>query len=50
MAFRWFALAVFLGALFVSAYHRRRARERETIPRRREGGALMAARALVAIP
>ena len=50
MAFRWLALAVFVGALFVSAYHRRRARERETIPRRREGGAMMAARALVAFP
>ena len=50
MPFRWLALAVFVGALFVSAYHRRRARERETIPRRREGGAMMAARALVAFP
>ena len=48
MAFRWLALAVFVGALFVSAYHRRRARERETIPRRRGGGAMMAAQALVA--
>ena len=26
MAFRWIALAVFVGALTVSAYHRRRAR------------------------
>jgi len=50
MPFRWLALAVFVGALCVSAYHRRRARERETIPRRREGGAMMAARALVAFP
>ena len=50
MPFRWIALAVFVGALSVSAFHRRRARERETIPRRREGGALMAARALVAFP
>ncbi|HMJ84494.1 MAG TPA: isoprenylcysteine carboxylmethyltransferase family protein [Vicinamibacterales bacterium] len=50
MAFRWLALAVFAGALSVSAYHRRRARECETIPRRREGGAMMAARALVAFP
>ena len=50
MAFRWLALAVFVGALFVSGSHRRRARERETIPRRREGGAMMAARALVAFP
>ena len=50
MAFRWLALAIFVGALSVSAYHRRRARERETIPRRREGGAMMAARAVVALP
>jgi protein-S-isoprenylcysteine O-methyltransferase Ste14 len=50
MPFRWIALAVFVGALSVSAYHRRRARDRETIARTREGGALMAARALVAVP
>ena len=49
--FRWIALAVFVGSLSVSAYHRRRARVGgETIPRQREGGALMAARALVALP
>ena len=42
---------MFMGALTVSAYHRRRARvQSETIERRREGGALMAARALVALP
>jgi len=49
--FRWIALAVFIGALTVSGYHRRRARaQSETIERRREGGALMAARALVSLP
>ena len=49
--FRWIGLAVFLGALTVSGYHRRRARAQgETISRRREGGALMAGRALVALP
>ena len=49
--FRWIALAVFVGALTVSGYHRRRARaDGETIERRREGGALMAARALVSLP
>jgi SAM-dependent methyltransferase len=37
MAFRWLALAVFVGALFVSAYPPPACGERETIPRRREG-------------
>ena len=48
--FRWFALAVLLGCLGISTYYRRRARlESETIPRRREG-ALLAVRALLALP
>jgi protein-S-isoprenylcysteine O-methyltransferase Ste14 len=48
--FRWFALAVLIGSLTVSGYHRRRARvQGEIIPRRREGPLLMAGRALVAL-
>ena len=48
--FRWMALAVFLGALTVSAYHRRRARAQSETIARREGGTLIAARALVSLP
>ena len=49
--FRWIALAVFLGALTVSGYHRRRARAQgETIARTRESGGLIAARLLVSLP
>jgi protein-S-isoprenylcysteine O-methyltransferase Ste14 len=50
MMFRWVALVIFVSAISISSYHRRRARADETIERRREGGALMAARALVAFP
>ena len=49
--FRWLALAILLGSVTVSAYHRRRARrEGETIPRAREGVVLIVGRALVALP
>lgn len=47
--FRWLALAILLGAMGTSGYYRRRARSGgETIARRREGGFLLAIRALVA--
>jgi len=49
--FRWFALAVLVSCLGISAYYRRRARaEGETIPRRREAPWLLAGRAFVALP
>lgn len=49
--FRWIALAVFLGAMALSGYHRRRARaQSETIARTRESGGLIAARVLVSLP
>jgi protein-S-isoprenylcysteine O-methyltransferase Ste14 len=49
--FRWFPLVLLVVALTISGYHRARARVgSETIARRREGGAFMAARALVALP
>jgi hypothetical protein len=49
--FRWFALAVFAGAVVVSGIHRRRARARSgTIPRSREDATLIAGRLLVALP
>jgi protein-S-isoprenylcysteine O-methyltransferase Ste14 len=48
--FRWFACAILLGAVATSGYYRWRARlGSETIPRRREGGFLLAGRALVAM-
>jgi len=48
---RWFPLVLLVTALTISGYHRGRARiGSETIARRREGGAFMAARALVALP
>ena len=51
MLFRWMPLAVLVIAVTVSGYHRAKARrESETIPRRSEGGALVAARLLVALP
>lgn len=44
-------LAVLVVVVTVSGYHRAKARrESETIPRRREGGALLAARLFVALP
>jgi len=47
---RWFALAVLVTCVAISGYYRRRARlESEVIPRRREGGAVMAARAIGAL-
>jgi protein-S-isoprenylcysteine O-methyltransferase Ste14 len=49
--FRWFALAVFAGAVVMSGIHRRRARARSgTIPRSREDATLIAGRLLVALP
>lgn len=48
--FRWFAFAILLGAVGTSGYYRWRARlGSETIARRREGGLLLAGRALVAM-
>ncbi len=48
--FRWLTLAVLLGALAVSGYHRARARrESETIPRAREGRLLLTLRAAMAL-
>ena len=48
--FRWLALAVLIGSLSISGYYRRRARlESEVIPRRREGGPVLAARALAGL-
>jgi protein-S-isoprenylcysteine O-methyltransferase Ste14 len=48
--FRWFAVAILLGAVGTSGYYRRRARlGSETIARRREGGFFLAIRALVAL-
>lgn len=48
--FRWLALAILLGALAVSGYHRARARRSsETIPRAREGGLLLTLRAGMAL-
>ena len=49
--FRWFALALLVGSLTVSGYHRRRARIRgETIPHVREGRYLIAGRVFVGVP
>ena len=51
MLFRWMPLAVLVVAVTISGHHRAKARrESETIPRRREGGALFAARLFVALP
>jgi protein-S-isoprenylcysteine O-methyltransferase Ste14 len=51
MLFRWFPLGLLVVALAISGYYRSRARiGSETIARRREGGAFMAARALIALP
>lgn len=48
--FRWLTLAVLVGALAVSGFHRARARRGgETIPRRREGPAFLSLRALLAL-
>lgn len=49
--FRWLALAILLGAVSVSGYHRRRARQNgEVIPRAREGALLVALRGAVTLP
>jgi protein-S-isoprenylcysteine O-methyltransferase Ste14 len=49
--FRWFCLAVLVGAIAISGSHRRRARARSgTIPRSREDASLIAGRLLVALP
>ena len=49
--FRWLILATFVPTLTISAYFRARARRLSgTIPRRAEGGAAMALRAIVALP
>ena len=48
---RWLALAVLAGAIAVSGFHRRRARQSSgTIPRSREAPSLIAGRLLVALP
>jgi protein-S-isoprenylcysteine O-methyltransferase Ste14 len=48
--FRWFALAILLGAVGISGFYRRRARQQgETIARRQEGGFLLAIRAMTAL-
>jgi len=48
--FRWLAIAISVGAVGTSGYYRWRARrESETIARRREGGFLVAMRALGAL-
>lgn len=49
--FRWLTLAILLGAISVSGYHRWQARRSgEVIPRRREGAVLLALRSLVSLP
>lgn len=49
--FRWLALAILVGTIAISAFHRRRARtEGGTLPRHREGGWLILGRVLVAGP
>jgi protein-S-isoprenylcysteine O-methyltransferase Ste14 len=49
--FRWVALVVFVGAIGVSGFHRRRAHARTgAIPRSREDPSLIAGRLLVALP
>src|SRR5262245_48984618 len=49
--FRWLALMVFVSAIAISGFHRRRARARTgTIPRAREEPLLIAGRLLVALP
>lgn len=49
--FQWFALAILVGAISLSAFHRRRARvEGGAIPRSREGVWLLLGRVLVAVP
>ncbi len=51
MMLRLFTLLILLACLSISAFYRRRARlETGTIPRQREGGGLIALRALVALP
>jgi len=48
---RWLALAVLAGAIAVSGFHRRRARQRSgTIPRSRETPVLILGRLLIALP
>ncbi len=47
--FRWLMLAVLVGALSVSGFHRARARRHEAIARRREGTFLVILRALVSL-
>ena len=48
--FRWFALAILLGAVGISGFYRRRARQQgETIARRQEGSFLLAIRAVTAL-
>jgi protein-S-isoprenylcysteine O-methyltransferase Ste14 len=50
MMFRWFAIAILLGAVGTSGYYRRRARiESETIARRREGELFLSIRILAAL-
>jgi protein-S-isoprenylcysteine O-methyltransferase Ste14 len=49
--FRWLALAILLGAISVSGFHRRQARRgSEPIPRRKEGSLFMALRAAATVP
>jgi protein-S-isoprenylcysteine O-methyltransferase Ste14 len=49
--FRWLTLAILLGAVSVSGYHRWRARQHgEVIPRAREGAVLVALRGAVTLP
>jgi hypothetical protein len=49
--FRWLTLALLLGAVGVSGYHRWRARQHgEVIPRGREGALLVALRSAVTLP
>ena len=49
--FRWLALIVFVSAVAISGFHRRRARARTgTIPRAREEPRLIAGRLLVSLP
>jgi len=49
--FRWLALIVFVSAVAISGFHRRRARARTgTIPRAREEPLLIAGRLLVSLP
>ncbi len=49
--FRWIATAVLLSSIALSTYYRRKARAGgDVIERKREGGAMMIGRALIALP